>query len=50
MIEAKRQDGDPPELVADSTKIKKELGWIPKYDDIEYIIKTALEWERKLIY
>ncbi|MCS7203265.1 MAG: UDP-glucose 4-epimerase GalE [Thermodesulfovibrio sp.] len=50
VIEAKRRDGDPPELVADNTKIKKELGWIPKYDDLEYIIKTALEWERKLTF
>ncbi|MEN2994005.1 MAG: UDP-glucose 4-epimerase GalE [Thermodesulfovibrio sp.] len=50
VIESKRRDGDPPELVADNTKIRRELGWIPKYDDLEYIIKTALEWERKLAY
>lgn len=48
VIEAARREGDPPELVADSRKIKKTLGWIPKYDNLEYIIKTAYEWERKL--
>lgn len=50
VIEAARREGDPPELVADSRKIKKTLGWIPKYDNLEYIIKTAYEWERKLPY
>ena len=46
--EAGRRAGDPPALVADSSKLKKELNWEPKYDDLEYIIKTAWEWERKL--
>ncbi len=41
-----RREGDPPVLVADNTKIRRELDWIPKYDDIEYIIKTAWEWEK----
>ncbi len=48
VIETARREGDPPELVADSRKIKTTLGWLPKYDDLEYIVKTALEWERKL--
>jgi UDP-glucose 4-epimerase len=43
-----RRPGDPPSLIADSSKLKKELGWTPKYDDLEYIVKTAWEWERKL--
>jgi UDP-glucose 4-epimerase len=43
-----RRPGDPPSLIADSTKLKKELGWAPKYDDLGYIIKTAWEWEKKL--
>lgn len=42
-----RRPGDPPELVADSGKLKKKLHWIPKYDNLEFIIKTAWEWERK---
>lgn len=45
---ADRRPGDPPSLIADSTKLKKELGWAPQYDDLGYIIKTAWEWEKKL--
>jgi UDP-glucose 4-epimerase len=45
---APRREGDPPALVADSAKIRKMLGWKPKHDDLEYIIKTAWEWERRL--
>lgn len=46
--ETARREGDAPVLVADSAKIKKELGWQPVHDDLEYIIKTAWEWEKKL--
>lgn len=46
--EAGRRAGDPPALVADNSKIKKLLNWKPLHDDMEYIIKTAWEWERKL--
>jgi UDP-glucose 4-epimerase len=45
--ESGRREGDPPALVADSSKIKRELGWKPRYDDLEYIIKTAWEWEKR---
>ena len=43
-----RRPGDPPELIADASRIKKELGWKPKYDDLAYIIKTAWDWEKKM--
>jgi UDP-glucose 4-epimerase len=46
--EVGRREGDPPELVADSSRIRKELGWKPKHDDLGYIIKTAWDWEKKL--
>jgi UDP-glucose 4-epimerase len=36
-----RREGDPPALVADSTKLKKTLGWSPKYADLETIVKHA---------
>ena len=42
--EAPRRKGDPTTLVASSRKIKKELGWIPKYTKIEDIIETAYKW------
>jgi UDP-glucose 4-epimerase len=44
---ASRRPGDPPELVADSSRIKTELGWRPQHDDIEYIVRTAWDWEKK---
>jgi len=44
---APRREGDPPVLVADNKKIKKRLNWTPKYDDLEFIIKTAWEWEKR---
>ncbi|RPI37379.1 MAG: UDP-glucose 4-epimerase GalE [Nitrospiraceae bacterium] len=46
--EAARRAGDPPSLTADSSRIRNELGWKPAYDDLEYIIRTAWEWEKKL--
>lgn len=45
--EAPRRAGDPPVLVADSSKLKQKLNWSPQYDDLEYIIRTAWEWEKK---
>lgn len=36
-----RRHGDPPILIADSTKIQKELNWKPKYNNIYEIIKSA---------
>ncbi len=43
-----RRAGDPAKLVADSLKIKKILGWNPKYSDLETIIKTAWNWHISL--
>jgi UDP-glucose 4-epimerase len=44
-IEARRA-GDPPELVASSEKIGRELGWKPKFAALESIIASAWEWHR----
>lgn len=43
-----RRDGDPAILVADNSKILNLTSWKPKHDNLEFICKTALEWERKL--
>ena len=43
--EAGRRKGDPSILIGDNTKIKQKLNWQPKYDDLEYIIKTVWKWE-----
>ncbi|NWG03551.1 MAG: UDP-glucose 4-epimerase GalE [Syntrophaceae bacterium] len=45
-IESPRRSGDPARLVASSEKIKKELGWIPRYPDLKTIIETAWKWHR----
>jgi UDP-glucose 4-epimerase len=47
VISASRRAGDPPALVADSTLAKAELGWQPKYPDLETIMQHALQWEKK---
>jgi UDP-glucose 4-epimerase len=43
---APRRAGDPAVLIASSEKIKKELGWNPRYDDIRTIISSAWEWHK----
>ncbi|HET9183678.1 MAG TPA: UDP-glucose 4-epimerase GalE [Candidatus Angelobacter sp.] len=40
----RRRAGDPAILVASSEKIRRELGWKPRYTDIRDIIKSAWEW------
>jgi UDP-glucose 4-epimerase len=44
--ETPRRPGDPAVLVASSEKIRRELGWTPKYADLETIIASAWEWHR----
>ena len=36
--------GDPPELVADATKIKKQLNWAPQFSDLETLVQSAWQW------
>jgi len=45
--ETERRPGDPAILVADSSKLRKVLDWKPRFNDLEYIIRTAWNWERK---
>jgi UDP-glucose 4-epimerase len=45
--ETGRREGDPPALIAKNGKIRQLLGWNPRFDDLEYIIRTAWDWERK---
>lgn len=46
-VDAPRRPGDPAVLVASSDKIKDELGWTPRFPDLEDIIGTAWEWHRR---
>jgi len=43
--ETARRPGDPPILVADNRKILEKLNWQPKHNDLEFMIKTAWQWE-----
>jgi UDP-glucose 4-epimerase len=46
-IPAPRRPGDPGRLCASCEKIKAELGWEPKYPDIETIIDHAFQWRKR---
>lgn len=49
IIETDRRAGDPPALIAKATKIRSVLGWQPQHDNLETIVSSALNWERKLL-
>jgi len=44
-----RRAGDPPELVADPTRLRATLDWRPERDSLAAIVRDALAWERRLI-
>lgn len=46
--EAPRRAGDPSSLIAEASRIREVLGWAPQYDDLEAIVSSSLNWERKL--
>lgn len=48
VIELPRRPGDIPKLIACSDRLRKELGWTPCYDDLDFIVRTALTWEYHL--
>lgn len=43
---ADRRAGDPPSLIASSTRIREELGWTPNYDSLDEIVRSAWEWKK----
>ena len=43
-IEHGRRSGDPAVLIANSDKIRKELGWQPHFEDLDTILKTSWLW------
>jgi UDP-glucose 4-epimerase len=47
--ESPRRAGDPPSLVAHAERIRAALGWAPRFDDLETIVRTQLEWEYRLL-
>ena len=47
--EEPRRAGDPPALVARAERIRAELKWRPRLDDLDTIVRTALAWEERLL-
>ncbi|MCB1124920.1 MAG: UDP-glucose 4-epimerase, partial [Verrucomicrobiae bacterium] len=46
-IEQPRRPGDPPRLVADAAKARRELGWQPRFADLQSIVSSAWDWHRR---
>ena len=47
-VTAPRRPGDPPQLIADTAAIRTTLDWRPRFDDLDIILSSAMDWERKL--
>lgn len=45
---AGRRPGDPPVIVANSERLRRTLNWIPRFNHLDEIVRTALEWERRI--
>ena len=43
-----RRAGDPAAIIAANGRARKELGWVPKHEDLDGIVRGALDWERRL--
>ena len=50
VMETDRRAGDPPQLIADGSSAREMLGWQPRYDDLEFIVKTSYDWEKNPRY
>ena len=46
-VTASRRAGDPAVLVASSEKIRRELGWKPRFSDLDSIVRTAWAWKQQ---
>jgi len=46
--EEPRRPGDPPTLIAVADRIRSELGWKPRLDQLDTIVRNSLDWEHKL--
>ncbi len=48
VIEAERRAGDPACVIASAKQITQTLGWLPRFNDLDLIVRTAFAWEKKL--
>ncbi len=49
VIEEGRRQGDPARLVAESSRARQQLGWRPRFADLETIISHAWSWEKRVL-
>ena len=49
VIEAERRTGDPACVIAAAERITQTLGWQPRFNDLDTIVRSALSWEKKSI-
>jgi len=49
IVEEPRRAGDPPSLIAGVQKIHSVLDWKPQNDDLDFIVRSSLNWEKKLL-
>ncbi|HOW51555.1 MAG TPA: UDP-glucose 4-epimerase GalE [bacterium] len=50
VVEGPRRPGDPAKLIANNAKVRRAWNWEPAYDSLEFICRTALDWEKKRTY
>jgi UDP-glucose 4-epimerase len=48
ILNSSRRSGDAEMAVSDISKLKRMIDWTPKYNKLDFIIKTAIDWELKL--
>jgi len=48
-VEAPRRPGDPAFVTATGERLRSVLGWVPRHDDLEEIVRHSLAWERHLM-
>jgi UDP-glucose 4-epimerase len=50
VVEVERRPGDPASLTSKADMIHRIFKWKPNYNDLDFIVQTALEWERKKLF
>jgi len=47
VLQAGRRAGDPASIIADGQALRRDLGWQPRHDSLDEMVRHALQWERK---
>ncbi len=48
--EGARRAGDPASLIADTRRLRAAIDWQPQHADLDHIVRTAFEWERRITH